>query len=64
MRQRCRCLLYTSCVLVALASVLMYLYFARGWPYAGKVAYMFATYIFWGSICYTAINIPYGSRCV
>ncbi|MEI3014657.1 MAG: MFS transporter [Ruthenibacterium lactatiformans] len=22
---------------------------------------MFATYIFWGSICYTAINIPYGS---
>ena len=49
------------CVPVALASVLMYLYFARSWPYAGKVAYMFATYIFWGSICYTAINIPYGS---
>lgn len=33
------------CVPVALASVLMYLYFARSWPYAGKVAYMFATYI-------------------
>ena len=28
------------CVPVALASVLMYLYFARSWPYAGKVAYM------------------------
>ena len=52
------------CVPVALASVLMYLYFARSWPYAGKVAYMFATYIFWGSICYTAINIPYGSMAV
>ena len=26
-----------------------------------KVIVMFATYILWGSICYTAINIPYGS---
>ena len=28
------------CVPVALASVLMYLYFARSWPYAGKVAHV------------------------
>ena len=26
-----------------------------------KVVVMFATYILWGSLCYTAINIPYGS---
>ena len=26
-----------------------------------RVVYMFVTYLFWGSICYTAINIPYGS---
>lgn len=26
-----------------------------------KVVYMYATYILWGSIMYTAINIPYGS---
>ena len=26
-----------------------------------KVIVMFVTYILWGSICYTAINIPYGS---
>lgn len=26
-----------------------------------KIVYMYITYILWGSICYTAINIPYGS---
>ena len=26
-----------------------------------KVVYMFVTYILWGSVCYTAANIPYGS---
>ena len=26
-----------------------------------KVAAMFATYLLWGSVFYTAINIPYGS---
>ena len=29
--------------------------------YAAKVAYMFITYILWGSIFYTSVNIPYGS---
>ena len=28
---------------------------------AVKIAYMFVTYILWGSVFYTAINIPYGS---
>ena len=26
-----------------------------------KLIYMFVTYILWGSIFYTSINIPYGS---
>ena len=46
---------------VALASVAMYNYFAADWPYGAKIAYVIITYILWGSICYTGINIPYGS---
>lgn len=49
------------CVPVALASTLMYLYFVRDWPYWLKLTYVSATYIIWGSFCYTAVNIPYGS---
>ena len=26
-----------------------------------KIVYMFVTYLLWGSIFYTSINIPYGS---
>ena len=26
-----------------------------------KIAYLFVTYILWGSVFYTSINIPYGS---
>ena len=40
---------------------LMYLYPVAGLPYTTKVVYMFVTYILWGSVCYTAANIPYGS---
>lgn len=46
---------------VAVANTLMYLYFLRDFPYEVRVVYMFVTYILWGSICYTGINIPYGS---
>lgn len=49
------------CVPVALASSLMYLYFVQDWPYWMKLTYVSVTYILWGSFCYTAINIPYGS---
>lgn len=49
------------CVPVAVASTLMYLYFVRDWPYALKMTYVAVTYLLWGSFCYTAINIPYGS---
>ncbi len=46
---------------VALASFLMYQSGLANASMTVKVVYMFATYILWGSICYTAINIPYGS---
>ena len=49
------------CVPVAVSSTLMYLYFVQDWPYAAKMAYVIVTYLLWGSFCYTAINIPYGS---
>lgn len=46
---------------VAVASVLMYNYLIADWAYPAKIAYVIVTYILWGSICYTGINIPYGS---
>lgn len=46
---------------VVIASILMFMYVVKDWPYTAKVIYAFATYLLWGSICYTAINIPYGS---
>ncbi len=49
------------CVPVAAASFLMYQSSLAGWPNSGKVAYLAITYLLWGSIFYTSINIPYGS---
>lgn len=49
------------CGPVAIASFLMYQSGLQGIPYGAKVAYMFVTYILWGSVFYTSINIPYGS---
>lgn len=49
------------CGPVAFASFLMYQSGVANASMTVKVVYMFATYILWGSICYTAINIPYGS---
>ena len=47
---------------VAVASALMYMSFVADWEsYTLKVVYMAATYFLWGSVTYTAINIPYGS---
>ncbi|QOQ38643.1 MFS transporter [Trueperella pecoris] len=47
---------------VAVASALMYLSFISSFhSYTLKVVWMCATYFLWGSVCYTAINIPYGS---
>ena len=53
--------LLRMCVPVAAASFLMYQGGLAHLPYAAKVTYLFVTYILWGSVFYTSINIPYGS---
>ena len=53
--------LLRACGPVALASFLMYQTFITDAPMTARVIYMFVTYLLWGSVCYTAINIPYGS---
>ena len=49
------------CGPVAIASFLIYQSGLAGMPMAFKIGYLFVTYILWGSIFYTSINIPYGS---
>ncbi|MBQ3258131.1 MAG: MFS transporter [Oscillospiraceae bacterium] len=53
--------LLRACGPVALASFLMYQSSLAGASMTVRIIYMFVTYLFWGSICYTCINIPYGS---
>ena len=53
--------LLRACGPVALSSFLMYQAWAVNLPMTLRVVYMFVTYFLWGSICYTCINIPYGS---
>ena len=49
------------CGPVAIASFLIYQSSLANMPTAFKIGYLFVTYILWGSIFYTAVNIPYGS---
>lgn len=49
------------CGPVAIASFLIYQSAFANMAYSFKVFWMFFTYILWGSIFYTSINIPYGS---
>ncbi len=49
------------CVPVAFISFLMYQSGVAAAPMWLRVLYMFVTYLLWGSIFYTAINVPYGS---
>ena len=58
--------LMRMCVPVAIASFLMYAPGLAGewvsqWPTGTRTAYLAITYLLWGSVCYTGINIPYGS---
>ncbi len=53
--------LLRACGPVGLASFLMYQTAVASAPMSVRIIYMFVTYLLWGSICYTAINIPYGS---
>ena len=49
------------CGPVAVASFLIYGSWFAGMAMPFKIGYMFVTYLLWGSVFYTAINIPYGS---
>ena len=49
------------CGPVAIASFLMYQSSLANASMTVKIIYMFVTYILWGSVFYTSINIPYGS---
>lgn len=49
------------CGPVAVASLLMYASWFSNMPMGFKIFWMFLTYLLWGSVFYTSINIPYGS---
>lgn len=53
--------LLRMCGPVAISSLLIYASWFKDMPMGFKIAYMFVTYILWGSFCYTGVNIPYGS---
>ncbi len=53
--------LLRMCGPVALASFLIYQSGLAGAPEPLKIAWLFLTYILWGSVFYTSVNIPYGS---
>ncbi len=49
------------CGPVAIASFLIYQSSLADMSMTFKIVYLFVTYILWGSVFYTSINIPYGS---
>ncbi len=49
------------CAPVAIASFLMYQSALSDMPMLFKIVWLIITYVLWGSIFYTSINIPYGS---
>ena len=53
--------LLRMCGPVAISSFLMYQSSLANLSYTAKVIYLFVTYILWGSVFYTTVNIPYGS---
>ena len=46
---------------VTVAAVLMFSPFLQDAGYGARLGWMIVTYILWGSVFYTLINIPYGS---
>ena len=53
-------MVYGSVPLV-ISSCMMYNYFLADAALGVKVAWLVVTYILFGSVCYTAVNIPYGA---
>ncbi len=58
---RFRIWILRMCGPVAITSFLMYQSSMADASMGIKIAYMFVTYLLWGSVFYTSINIPYGS---
>ena len=58
---RFRVWILRMCGPVAISSFLMYQSALANASMTIKIVYMFVTYLLWGSIFYTSINIPYGS---
>ena len=58
---RFRCWIRRMCGPVAISSFLMYQTAVADASMTLKILYMYVTYLLWGSIFYTSINIPYGS---
>ncbi|QLB19662.1 MFS transporter [Mannheimia granulomatis] len=46
---------------ICISGFLLFLHVVKDWSYTAKLVYVTITYIVWGSLAYTAINIPYGS---
>lgn len=46
---------------VAIASFLLYQSGLKDQPMTFKIIYMYITYLLYGSICFTGVNIPYGA---
>lgn len=49
------------CIPVVLAGILMFIPAVASLPMNLRIVYIYCTYLLWGSVCYTSINIPYGS---
>lgn len=46
---------------LAIATTLLFSPFLQGADYTARVTWMVITYLLWGAVCYTLVNIPYGS---
>lgn len=49
------------CIPCALSSFLVYQSGISSWSMRARIAWLAVTYLLWGSIFYTSVNIPYGS---
>lgn len=46
---------------MGLSHMLIYMFWVQNFPLIGRIIWVTVTFILWGSIFYTACNIPYGS---
>lgn len=46
---------------MGISSMLIYQYWVADFPLSGRIAWVAVFYVLWGSVFYTACNIPYGS---